>query len=417
MEFETAKARLREGYQGLGFKLVDEHERELYFARDPYQLCVRAEDIEGYAAVGDDLASYEQRPNQASIVSKTYREQLVRVLDPIRPSGFLLLGEGGFLFGTRDGGGPYVEIGPPSDTFFNRLRLSTDFVEAAIWRSRRVGGGRSDRFDFRDFSNRLPTIKVFNLSARSHQEAVDQSDQLIHAAFFELAYLKRLPLGIVEEWPAPPGHRRHRSFRHDEPHAGRELPLPRSGFNRDIVRFYLLGMSSNVPVLQFLSFYQVLEYFFVSVSDERLYQQMTRRVNDPRFSTEARSLDRLIQDVVDHKRVTDETEMLKLVLEKYVDENELIEFIKAYEEHLGEPHYTKRRKRFGVDAEVKPVTGHVFGNVAKVVKTVRNALVHSSDHHERVERHVPFSEGTRLVEIEVPLLRFLAERVIISTAT
>jgi len=51
-----------------------------------------------------------------------------------------------------------------------------------------------------------------------------------------------------------------------------------------------------------------------------------------------------------------------------------------------------------------------------VVKTVRNALVHSSDHHERVERHVPFSEGTRLVEMEVPLVRFLAERVVIASA-
>ena len=82
------------------------------------------------------------------------------------------------------------------------------------------------------------------------------------------------------------------------------------------MRFYLLGMSSNIPVLQFLSFYQVLEYFFVSISDEHLYQRLTKRVNDPRFSSEPKSLDRLIQDVIEHKRTTDETEMLKLVLER-----------------------------------------------------------------------------------------------------
>ena len=167
--------------------------------------------------------------------------------------------------------------------------------------------------------------------------------------------------------------------------------------------------------LQFLLFYQVLEYFFLTISDERL-QRLTKRVSDPRFSTEAKSLDRVIQDVIEHKRTTDETEMLKLVLERYVDETELMEFIKAYEAYLKEPYYTKRRRRFGVDAEVKLAPGHLFGNVAKVVKTVRNALVHSSDFHERVERHVPFSEGTRLVELEVPLLQFLAERVIIASS-
>ena len=414
MDFEAAKIALRDGYLGLGFKLVDEHARELYLSREPHLLVVKSDEIEAFASIGDDLASYEQKPNLGSIVSRTYREQLVRLLDPLRP-GLFLLGDGGFLFGSRGDDGPYVEVGPPSPVFFNRVRLTPEFVESALWRGRRIIG-RQDGLDLREFVGRLPTIKVFNLTARTMQEAIDASDQLVHAAFFELAYLKRLPVGMVEDWPGPAGHRRQRSFRHDEPHLGKELPLPRSAFNRDIVRFYLLGMSSNVPVLQFLSFYQVLEYFFVSISDERLYQLMTKRVNDPRFSTEPRSLDRLIQDVVDHKRVTDETEMLKLVLERYVDETELVEFVKAYEEHLSEPYYTKRRKRFGVEGEVKLQSGHLFGNFAKVVKTVRNALVHSSDHHERVERHVPFSEGTRLVEMEVPLLRFLAERVIIASA-
>ena len=38
--------------------------------------------------------------------------------------------------------------------------------------------------------------------------------------------------------------------------------------------------------------------------------------------------------MVDHKRVTDETEMLKLVLEKYVDETELTDFIAADQDYL-----------------------------------------------------------------------------------
>lgn len=39
---------------------------------------------------------------------------------------------------------------------------------------------------------------------------------------------------------------------------------------------------------------------------------------------------------ISHKRESDETETLRLVLSKHVDEAELIAFIDAYENHLGD---------------------------------------------------------------------------------
>jgi hypothetical protein len=402
-------------YLTLGCILVDEHNFELYLSKDSYRFYVGKEEIEAYAFTADQLDSYIQKPNPASIVTTTYREQLVRILDPLRGPASMFTRENGYVLGSRDAETPFIEIGKPTDQFFNRVRVDPGFLESTLWRL--APRNRSEPVALRDLLPRLITIKVWKLAAHSIQEAIEQSDKLIHAAFFEMAYLKRLAMGIVDEWPFTTTRPAHHSFRPHERHNGRELPFPRSAFNSDIVNFYLLGISSNVPVLQFLSFYQVLEYFFVSLSDEQLYQRLTKRLNDPRFTSEPKSLDRLIQDVTDHKRMTDETEMLKLVLERYVDENELIEFIKTYEDHLGEQYYTKRRRRFGIESEVKLLSGHLMGNVAKVVKAVRNALVHSSDHHERIERHVPFSEGTRLVEMEVPLLKFLAERVIIASSS
>jgi hypothetical protein len=127
-------------------------------------------------------------------------------------------------------------------------------------------------------------------------------------------------------------------------------------------------------------------------------------------------LDHLIQDVLGHAKTTDETEMLKLVIDKYVEEQELLTFVMRYEDHLGERWYTKKRERFGVEAEIKAQLGHVTGNVAKIVRTVRNALVHSSDRFERTGRHMPFSESSDLVLREVPLVKYLAEQVIIASA-
>jgi len=209
---------------------------------------------------------------------------------------------------------------------------------------------------------------------------------------------------------------RTRAFRFTERFRGDHIPLSEVDFNPDIVRFYEFGMGTDIPELRFLAFYQVLEYYFVSTANEKLHEKMSNRIKDPRFGLTSSNLDRLVHDVIEHRHETDETKMLKNVLSKFVDETLLIDFIKAYEKHLGESIYSKRHMVFGVPVEVKLEEGHVFGNVAKHIKEIRNALVHSTDRYERQARHVPFTKTTEKIAQDIPLMKFLAERVIISSA-
>ena len=109
--------------------------------------------------------------------------------------------------------------------------------------------------------------------------------------------------------------------------------------------------------------------------------------------------------------------MLKRVLQKFVDENELIEFIKAYEEYLGENIYSRRRVVFGESIEVNLIPGHVIGNLSKRIKVIRNALVHSADRYERNQRYIPSSEAEKKLKKEIPLLKYLAEKVVIGSAS
>ena len=108
--------------------------------------------------------------------------------------------------------------------------------------------------------------------------------------------------------------------------------------------------------------------------------------------------------------------MLKNVLSRFIDEKELIEFIIAYEKHLGEKIYSKNHSVFGKNIEIKLDEGHVIGNVSKQIKEIRNALVHSTDRYERSARHIPFTKTTKKIAKDIPLMKFLAERVIIATS-
>lgn len=416
MEFDEAKESLKNGYINAGLEIIDEHPEELFFKYRDMRFHITKEDITEYANSAQFISTLEVAPVECGICSSTYREQMLQFIDRRRP--YFGLRDKVFLFGNSDDGSLYVEIGYASKQFINFFRFDKTYLQLSFERLPIVSSHSSEMSDIRKRLYTPITIRVYNIPETITKAALARSSAIIESCLFELSYLKHLHVRLAEEWPIRE-RRLHgaKRFEFSEPIQGYQLSLPIAGFNSDIISFYQLGMSSDIPVLQFLAFYQVMEYFFVTVSNEQLYNKLSLQLKDPKFNTTHRYLNRLIQEVLEHRSITDETEMLKSVLSKFIDEAELIKFIQAYEDYLGERLYTKKRDVFGEEVEVKLATGHVIGNVSKTIKAVRNALVHSSDYYGRSARHIPFSKSTEIVKREIPLVRFLAERIIIASAT
>lgn len=418
MEFIDAKTKLKERYITEGFELVEENQGELFFKypkRDTRIIRISKEEISEYLEYENEQQIFKTEPVECSICSTIYREHMVDVLD-YGEGSLLLLKDIVFTFGEPYEGNIYAEIGPASNLFVNFFRFDKALKEFSIRRlygllSRR---GTNKFIDMRDSLFKPQTIKIHNMQAPNIDAALRRSNLTIDACLFELSYLRGITLTLHERWPLR--EPRIRPFKFGEQFNGNQLPFPRVSFNADIVRFYQRGMSTEDPVNRFLSFYHVLEYFFVNVSDEQLYNKLSQRINDPKFSTSPKNLDNIIRDTLKHRRETDETEMLKLVLNKFVDEAELIEFIKAYEMHIDENLYSKRRTIFGEGIEVKLEPGHIISNLAKRIKFIRNALVHSSDRYDRNQSYVPTASAENMIRQEIPLMEYLAEKVIIASA-
>lgn len=193
--------------------------------------------------------------------------------------------------------------------------------------------------------------------------------------------------------------------------------IPRSNYHEDVVSYYKVAKASPFPSQSFLAYYHVLEYHFLRVAEDLLHHRLTAMLNDPKFKTSHSGLDKLISAVRGQDARSDETEMLRNVLNRYVPESDLIEFINQIESKVGEKLYTKKRKIFGEQLEISPREGHALSNAANVLKHVRNAIVHSSDRYNRDECHIPLSSSEDIIEEFIPLVRYFAERVIYGTAT
>jgi hypothetical protein len=415
MDFIEAKETLKNGYLNGGLTLVSEDDKSLSFKYRDNLFLITEEDIRGYSIGTDIFPMLIISPGECSICSTTYREQVVELLDNGR-NRLLLPRYFSYDFGIQNNDRPFVSIGPASNLFVNYLRFSGPFLSISLDRISRhsIRYNDIDPTPMIDAIFRPLTIKIQNIREDSCEATIKHTDTLIDACLFELSYIKNIPLTTSEQWQIR--QPRIRPFIFGEEIKGNNLPLPNANFNSATIKFYQRGMSTEDPINQYLSFYQVLEYFFIEVSDELLYLKLSRQINDPKSNTKPKYLDKIIQEVMDFKRDTDETEMLKNVLNKFIDEKKLIDFVSSYEIYLNKKIYTKKRSLFGEEIQINLTSGYTIPSLAKVIKTIRNALVHSSDRYERKDRYIPSTSSEAIIQQEVPLIKFLAEQVIIASA-
>lgn len=198
--------------------------------------------------------------------------------------------------------------------------------------------------------------------------------------------------------------------------AAETATIPKAKYGENVVAYYMVAKASPFPSQSFLAYYHVLEYYFLQVSELVLHDRLTALLNAPAFQSNTNSLDKIISLIRGRDSRSDETEMLRSVLDRFVPEEDLISFIEALEDECGEKIYSKKRTVFGEQLQISLTKDHAISNAAKALKHVRNAIVHSSDRYKREECHIPLSDSENIIEEFIPLVRFFAEKVIYGTA-
>lgn len=189
----------------------------------------------------------------------------------------------------------------------------------------------------------------------------------------------------------------------------KEFSLPKVNYDVKLLAFYKNAYVSNTSSQAFLSYYHVAEYFFLKCTENNLYKQMKSFIDDPKFSTDEKNLSSMINVIKKHNYENDENKMLLCVLDSFISSQELFRFldkemsIKKFEEKeiFGE----KINNTAFDESNVKSL-------VTQTVKIIRNGIVHSTDRYNRGERYTPFTKDGDIIRKYLPLIRFIAEKII-----
>lgn len=201
-----------------------------------------------------------------------------------------------------------------------------------------------------------------------------------------------------------------------------ELEPPKRKYISELINFYQQAIVADSAFLKYLAFYHVLEYFFDQVLFKELEKDIQDLITDPGFSyknsKKIKSLIKLITDTVkaQHEEYSfDERSSLQLVLEKYIDINELKNKIIDYDDELI-TYYGNTKVSFA-NGEIVDFASNdiqkIYKNLSYRIYQTRCSLVHTKGFSEK--KFIPFKNENELLK-EIPLIRYISEQIIIHSS-
>jgi len=263
----------------------------------------------------------------------------------------------------------------------------------------------TDRPELLEAFRRILTVKVVATSEYRSRSKTSALRSIAEAGLFNISYSRRVGLVLSQSWERKPhrlGIRR-----------GEEIQFPRRIYKPDLVAHFQLALSSDSLVLTYLSLYKILEYFFVSTAETVLHRRLTEQLAMPSFSHRRRAhLRQLASTVRRFDQRTDEQRMLAQVIEHFFMPDEIATWIAEYESE-NDAYYTVPQTVFGLSHTVDLNPDKVASSLAKRIYHIRNALVHHKEGD--LPRFVPFTGHEDVLVKELPIVMFLAERLIVKT--
>ncbi len=279
-----------------------------------------------------------------------------------------------------------------------------------------AGDGEVDVLGLFVSALRLTTLRIESKTRTS----VSTFQSLADSFYFHVGY--NLDYPIVPQIRIDERLRRVRIQRIRRAGAG-SIDAPHRKYIPDLVHNYQLAVSAESPMLAFLSFYHVAEHWFEEIFQNELALKLQAEITSPGFSyRRMKDLRRLIKTVSSELKVRDdeivinELNALRLTLERYVDLPNLCDSLNAFDADLL-THYASGPVSFSGGNSVDLASDspeQVLKALAQRIYKNRNALVHRKNGAR--SRFYPFRDDADL-EPEVPLMRFVAEQIIIGSSS
>ncbi len=265
--------------------------------------------------------------------------------------------------------------------------------------------------------HRQLSITVSGASISKHDDAKSLLEKLADSFLMQIDLTYNLPLSLQRYSERKPFRGRLHPKRERT-----ELEFPQYEFDPSPIALYTYARSAaGMPLLQFLAFYQTIEYHFPIYSEADARRKIRNILKDPAFRPNKNSDIARVLNVIrasGPRGFGDERSQLRSVLLECVDPGELREFLTVSDER--EKFFTSKTR--GLTDHKLPINNtdaDLRNDTADRIYEIRNKIVHtkSGGRNGEVELLLPFSPEAELLIYDIDLIQFIARQVLIASSS
>jgi hypothetical protein len=286
--------------------------------------------------------------------------------------------------------------------------------EIELW-----SGRQRLRFIGPSFRNRKPSLVIRNAGVQRHDDAIRLLEKIANAVFFEFDLMHGTPMGLSKERrpqllmrSAGPGTVQ----KHKVP------AVPNCSYDSEPMSLYWYARSATgMPLLQFLAFYQSIEYYLPIYSQNEAIKRLRNLMKDPRFNIhDDGDMTRVLSSVQMSRAggYGDERSQLRATLQACLDADELSGFLTSQQPVF--EFFTKGDWKLisGQQLPLNSSSADLRVNVAERIYDIRNKIVHSkSDGGGKDQVLLPFSKEADMLGFDIALTQFVSRKVLIANSS
>lgn len=259
------------------------------------------------------------------------------------------------------------------------------------------------------------SLTITGLGQKTHDEAVETLERIANALFFQIDLQNNRSYSLLRT------RRQRRVITRRDRQSNTDLKFPTVEYDNDPISLYWYARSATgMPLLQFLAFYQVIEYYFPTYSVEEVKQRIQAILKDPLFRYERDTdIGRILSVVSKNgKGFGNEKDQLKATINYCINPIELRAFYEEAEDR--KQFFSKKQKGLtnykipfaDTEADLRVLTSDLIYDIR--CKIVHTKIESSAEKNELL---LPFSKEAELLTYDIELVQFIARKVLIAASS
>jgi hypothetical protein len=137
---------------------------------------------------------------------------------------------------------------------------------------------------FRRQLQKFQTIRLEGLKFETHNQAKELLSTIGNSVFFQIDLITNIPVHLALDRDL----QREIRFRRKVVREGVTFTAPKFQYDFEAISLYWYARTCvNMPLLQFLAFYQILEFYFPLYSSKDAQEKVKNLLKDPTFDRQA----------------------------------------------------------------------------------------------------------------------------------